>query len=187
MLKDIEIRPVLKDMIIEQNKDLDYRIIDEMTICDGEARVDIAVANGLLYGYEIKSDADTLQRLINQQECYNKTFDRICITVGKKYSDSIAEHIPDWWGIYVAEEDENGNVQLICQRISQDNKEVNSKSLLELLWRDEVYDFLKKNNIEKISGKNRRILRNIIIENFTRQEIKDFTRETIKRREGWRD
>ena len=38
------------------------RIVEEFGIEHGAIRIDIAVVNGLLHGYEIKSDRDTLLR-----------------------------------------------------------------------------------------------------------------------------
>ena len=60
LLKDNDIRVTLIDELNRINAQHDYRIIEELAVCDGEARVDVAVANGRLCGCEIKSDADTL-------------------------------------------------------------------------------------------------------------------------------
>lgn len=65
-----------------------------MAVCDGVSRIDIAVANGNLCGYEIKSDADTSDRLSSQSESYCKTFDKMFIVAGEKYRDAIYEYIP---------------------------------------------------------------------------------------------
>ena len=91
MLKDNDIRVTLIDELNRINAQHDYRIIEELAVCDGEARVDVAVANGRLCGYEIKSDADTLERLALQQKCYDKTFDTVSIVVGEKFKDRIEE------------------------------------------------------------------------------------------------
>jgi hypothetical protein len=50
-------------------------IIDELGLCRGTVRVDIAVVNGVLKGYEIKGDQDTLRRLASQAATYNRIFD----------------------------------------------------------------------------------------------------------------
>jgi hypothetical protein len=39
--------------------DAKLRIIEELGVEHGAARIDIAVINGVLHGYEIKSDRDT--------------------------------------------------------------------------------------------------------------------------------
>ena len=72
MLKDYDIRQALIKQIKKENQrhtDSSFRIIEELSVCDGDARVDIAVANGRLCGYGIKSDFDTFDRLPNQIYC----------------------------------------------------------------------------------------------------------------------
>lgn len=187
MLKDADMRQVLVEKITQRNANLNYRIISEMAICDGRARVDIAVANGKLYGYEIKSDADTLERLATQRECYDKTFDRIIITVGEKYENIIEDYISPWWGIYVVKKTKNGALLIKTKREARNNPGIDVSSLLELLWRDEIEELLRQNGYTGLSKKNRRLLRKLVIERIPQKEIRDYCRETLKYREGWRD
>lgn len=185
MLKDADIRLTLLDELKRINAQHDYRIIEEMAVCDGEARVDVAVANGRLCGYEIKSDADTLDRLAIQQKCYDKTFDTISIVVGEKFKNKIEEYVPAYWGIYVVSECANG-CKIKRKRMAKVNKNIEIAALLELLWKDEIVFLLKKEGVKGISGKNRRILRKIAIENISAAEIRNYTRETLKHRQNWR-
>lgn len=182
MLKDRDIRQVLLNEIVRQNFSHDYRIIEELSVCDGDARVDIAVANGKLYGYEIKSDADTLERLSSQRQYYDQTFDRIVIAVGAKYKDTIKEHIPDYWGIYVIHPNKSSKLSISLQRKPKANPNIDITSLLSLLVKDELYTLLKSRNINGISGKNIRILRSIAIHSFTKTELRNYTREILKHR-----
>ena len=186
MLKDNDMRTTLIDELNKINAKHDYRIVEELAVCDGEARVDVAVANGKLCGYEIKSDADTLERLPLQQKCYDKTFDMVSIVVGEKFKDKIEEYIPEYWGIYIVWEFK-GEYRIRKKRNAKINKNIEAISLLELLWKEELISLLKKAGVKGISGKNRRILRQIILEKFSLKQIRDYTRETIKYRENWRD
>ncbi|MBP3505974.1 MAG: sce7726 family protein [Lachnospiraceae bacterium] len=186
VMKDIDIREPLIKKLIAQNAGHEYRIIPELAVCDGMSRVDVAVANGNLYGYEIKSDADTLDRLESQIMYYNKTFDKVFIVVGSKFEDVIADHVPDWWGIYTARYDKQNNVILKEKKRGRKNREVCAASLLELLWRDEIEKLLRNHGFKALSGKNRRILRKIAEENIPLSVIRDYTRETLKARKEWR-
>ena len=123
MLKDNDIRVTLIDELNRINAQHDYRIIEELAVCDGEARVDVAVANGRLCGYEIKSDADTLERLALQQKCYDKTFDMVSIVVGEKFKDRIEEHVPNYWGIYIVSEF-HGKCKIKRKRTAKINKNI---------------------------------------------------------------
>lgn len=185
MLKDIDMRLVLIDELNRINAQHSYRIIEELAVCDGEARVDVAVANGRLCGYEIKSDADTLERLALQQKCYDKTFDMISIVVGEKFKDEIDKYIPNYWGIYIVSECADG-FRIKRKRAAKLNRNIEVTALLELLWKDEIVFLLKEAGIKGISGKNRRMLRKIAMENISISEIKNYTRETLKYRRNWR-
>ena len=56
-----------------------------------------------LIGLEIKSDADTYERLKRQIRDYNKYCDVNYVVVGKSHEKHVEEHIPSWWGIIVVE------------------------------------------------------------------------------------
>ena len=185
MLKDSDMRLILIDELNRINCQHNYRIIEELAVCDGEARVDVAVANGRLCGYEIKSDADTLDRLALQQKYYDKTFDMVSIVVGEKFKNNIDKYIPDYWGIYIVSEYRD-TCKIKNKRAAKVNKNIEVAALLELLWKDEIVFLLKEAGIKGIAGKNRRILRKMVMENFSVKEIKDYTRETLKYRQNWR-
>jgi len=186
MLKDADIRDSLYKSIESQNSKAVYRIIPEMAICDGLARVDVAVANGRLCGYEIKSDADSLVRLSSQQMYYDRTFDNISIVVGKKFAPYIQEEIPSWWGILIATQKKNGVVTLKKERAAGHNPNVSAEALLDLLWHDEVKELLKASGMKGLSGKNRRILRKLACDCLPFEQVREFTRETLKNRDEWR-
>lgn len=185
MLKDAEMRKQLIKELNRINASHNYRIIEELAVCDGDARVDVAVANGKLCGYEIKSNADTLDRLPLQQKCYDKTFDTVSIVVGEKFEGIIERHIPEYWGVYIIRECRTG-LKLVKKRKAKANRNVEANALLELLWKEEVLTLLKAKEIKGLSGKNRRVLRQMVIDNFSLNSIREYTRETLKYRQNWR-
>ena len=186
VLKDVDIRLAMLSYLLEKHPGNDARIISEFGICDGFSRADIAVADKQLLGYEIKSDADDLARLPFQVDFYSKTFDKASIVVGHQYIESIAKNIPAWWGIYYAERNEDARVTIREVRAPSENRNVDTMALLELLWRDELYVLLKQNGVTGISGKNRRILRQIAVEHLNPDAIKTYVLHTIKTRKNWR-
>src|SRR4029077_13805561 len=60
---------------------------------------DVAVVNGALDGFELKSDRDRLDRLARQSEIYGAVFDRMTLVVGPRHERQAARMIPDWWGL----------------------------------------------------------------------------------------
>ncbi|WP_342045958.1 sce7726 family protein [Bacillus sp. OTU530] len=187
MLTDFDIREKLIERLRKENEDKHYRIIEELAICDGLARADVVVANGVLHGFEIKSDHDSLDRLSNQIPCYDKTFDKITIVVGKKFADKIQEVVPDHWGIEVAYINRFGNISIKRLRGCKVNKKIILTNLLDLLWNPEIKSYLKENKIRGYSNKDRAGLKELAINSIPFKNLRDYTRETLKTRTGWRE
>jgi hypothetical protein len=51
----------------------------------GQVFVDVAVINGEIHGYELKSERDTLERLPRQVEVYSAVLGRATLVVGASY------------------------------------------------------------------------------------------------------
>src|SRR5262245_4058494 len=106
MLKDSDIRSALHQTEIQRllQDDPYSRVVDELGIFEGACRVDVAVINGSLHGYEIKSSADTLERLPAQQSYYNQVFDRITLVADACHIEQAMQIVPPFWGLIVAED-----------------------------------------------------------------------------------
>jgi len=59
----------------------DALLIEEMEVCQGRARVDIAVIADFLIGIEIKGPKDNVSRLPGQVRAYSQCFDRVVLVV----------------------------------------------------------------------------------------------------------
>src|SRR6187402_1509374 len=57
---DPDVRALLREYLEDVHKGSDTRLLEELGLCQGDVRVDVAVVNGELSGYEIKSPSDTL-------------------------------------------------------------------------------------------------------------------------------
>jgi hypothetical protein len=142
---DLNIRCALKEELQSRHaQDKKVRIIDELGISHGSARIDIAVVNGIMHGYEIKSDQDTLQRLPEQMSIFNAVFDKVTLVVGKSHLYDAIKMIPDWWGIVVAKADTNGLVTFNVIREEGKNKDQDMVSIARLLWREEALKVLEE-------------------------------------------
>ena len=126
--------------------DKDVRIIDELGVIHGSARVDMAVVNGIIHGFELKSDLDTLRRLPEQMDAYNSVFDQVTLVVGKNHVHEAIRSVPEWWGVIIAKiSDSNDEINFVPIREAVDNPERNPVSVARLLWRQEALDVLEKN------------------------------------------
>ena len=142
-MNDYQIRAALKrELIARYSNDPDTFIIDELGLRNGAARIDLAVVNSFLHGYELKSDRDTLERLPYQTRIYNAIFDRITLVVGYRHAYEAIKMVPDWWGIRIAEIGLRGAIHFIAVRRAVNNPSPDGLSIAKLLWRDEAIAFL---------------------------------------------
>jgi hypothetical protein len=126
----------------EHDGDEDTRIVEEMGIWNGTVRVDLAVINGELTGYEIKSARDTLTRLASQAALYNSVFDRVFLVAADRHIERANSEIPEWWGIISAISDGNA-VTLRTLRCGEVNPSLDAIQLARLLWREEILSVLE--------------------------------------------
>lgn len=137
-MRDIDIRQALLGRLLQAHKkDNDTKIVQEMGVWAGTVRIDVAVLNGEMSGYELKSDSDTLTRLPLQADLYSKVFDRMTLVVGSKHLDKAVALIPSWWGIISATVSESG-VKLRRVRTSRRNVNHEPYLVAELLRKDEA-------------------------------------------------
>ena len=155
MLKDKDIREPLFDFFDEKFGKV--RIIEEKQIAKSRADV-MLVLEETLVGVEIKSDADTYTRLARQIKDYNKFFDYNYVVVGSSHSKHVDEHIPEYWGIIVATEDEQDiNFQVLREPgiNKRAQKTYKMKRKLSILWRPELARIQEINNMPKYKQKSK--------------------------------
>lgn len=186
--RDSDIRAELHNKIKEIfSYDLDSIVVEEMNLCSGDARIDIAVINGKIHGYEIKSERDTLNRLPNQIDIYNQVMDTVTIVVGRNHLGKVRNMVPNWWGIYTAEMKNNTELKLEIEREPLFNEEVNPYYVAQLLWRDEALEILKEINCAKgVLSKPRDIIWERLVNSLSLEELQKHVRNKLKNRKGWR-
>lgn len=187
-MRDIDIRQELHKNYLSHfyQNDSDSKVIDELGICQGESKVDIAVVNGHMWGWEIKSERDTLERLPSQMGMYNKVFDFITIVTNENHLAKIKDLVPEFWGILCVKKFEN-DFKLENHRSPSKNTLVDPNTLVQLLWKDEALEILEKEGLAKgMKSKSRIHIWNKMAESLTLIEINSYVREYLKKREKWR-
>ena len=185
-MRDSDIRKILRETILKKFiGDSNSIIVDELNIPITKSRIDIAVVNGHLHGFEIKSDRDTLSRLPHQIEGYTKVFDYLTVVTENKHHKKIMELIPDWVGIKVCIETKKSN-KVVTIRKSSINRNKEAFFLAKLLWREEVerilfiqqISFSKKDTLWKLCE--------LLGDNMPITKLSTIVRETLKSRKGWK-
>jgi hypothetical protein len=139
-MRDSDVRAAVRTYLGTQYAS-DSRIVEEMGIWSGSARIDIAVINGELHGFELKSERDTLARLESQAELYSQVFDRLTLVAAKRHVDKAVSKIPRWWGVTSAEF-EGEKIALTPVQTAERNPNVDPLQLARLLWRSEALTVL---------------------------------------------
>jgi hypothetical protein len=165
----------------------DTQIIEELGVQHGTARIDIAVVNGILHGYEIKSDCDTLHRLPEQVEEFNTIFDKITLVVGKRHLYQAMHIIPDWWGVTMAKVDVENRVFFQTIRQAETNQNQKGISIARLLWRSEALTILERQNeATGVRGKPREFVYERLAGVLDTNTLKKQVSLILISREGWR-
>ena len=142
VMHDCDIRDALRDDLRRQyGADPETAIIDELSIQRAGARIDVALVNGVLHGFELKSDRDTLSRLARQAQAYDAVCDHVTLVVGERLVRNAVELVPNWWGVKVARLDSWG-MTFRDLKLSQRNPAPNPIAVAQLLRRDEAHGFL---------------------------------------------
>lgn len=187
---DADIRKILFNSFFKEKdyiEEPDTVVINELDVCAGVSRIDIAVINGKIHGYEIKSKQDNLERLPSQIESYNSVFDTMTIVTYKSHLNKIKTIVPRWWGIkYI--DDKNGNIILKNVRKAKENSNIIIQNVAMLLWKDEMIDLLLNFSDVNASFKNktRYDLSYMIQQYVDSNTVKNYVRNTLKNRENWK-
>ena len=186
-MKDFDIRVALHEKKMRNyKKDPNTLVVDELGLCQGDARIDIAVINGKLHGYEIKSEKDTLDRLPWQCDIYSRVLDTVTMVANDNHIEKIIQIIPEWWGILRVRSLKNEIVFSILRKCKA-NPSVDSFSLAQLLWRNEAFSILDDHDMAKgLKSKPRNVLWKVLAESFPLTQLKSIVRQTIKERGNWR-
>lgn len=109
--------------------------IREFWIPKTRERADLAVINGEMHGFEIKTARDTLKRLPRQVGAYGRVFDRCSAVLAANHLEDALGILPEWWGVLVLESS-GGSVSV--HRKSAPNPSPEAETQVRLLWKDEA-------------------------------------------------
>ncbi|WP_369012402.1 sce7726 family protein [Nocardioides imazamoxiresistens] len=187
-MRDSDVRFALRGRLaLEHQHELDDTLfVEELGLC-GAARVDVAVVNGALSGYELKSARDTLDRLPAQVATYSKVLDYAVLVVAENHLKHARRELRPWWGIQIARE-VDGVVLLTDARVPRQNPRVDAASLVQLLWKDEAVRLLAARGQDKgVRSLPREAAWERLAATVDLDELRAEVRTVLKVRRGWRD
>lgn len=185
-MHDAAIRSALRATLELEHADEEALVLDELGLCRGIARVDMAVVNGTLNGFEIKGDFDRLLRLPGQESIYSRALDFVTAVITDRHLDQVTAIVPAWWGIRRAAE-ENGEVVFATIRQPKRNPCIDPYALAQLLWRDEALQVLEERGLAGgLRSKTRHVLWRRLADELCVNELGAVVRQRLKDRGDWR-
>jgi hypothetical protein len=163
-------------------------VIDELGLAHARSRVDVAVINGCIHGYEIKSAQDSLDRLGGQIAVYRQALQKVTIVAAQRHLRKVMVSVPHWCGLIEVMQGARGGIQLQTIRSARMNPEINPVMVAHLLWRPEVLELLSRIGCapKQLRGP-RKYLYETLCEAMTLREITAAIQEFMVRRQTWRD
>jgi len=185
-MRDKDVRTAVRARLAALHRDHeDTLIVEEMGVWASSVRIDLAVINGELAGFELKSDRDTLDRLPLQARVYSQVFDRLTLVVGSRHLEKAVRLIPDWWEVIVAQSFEDA-IELEVERAGGSNPSLDAFLVANLLWKDEALDVLDQYGLAK-GWRGRRIaeIHRHLSASLPLDLIRTHVRQVLRSRNGW--
>lgn len=165
---DKEMREPLFDFLEEFYGKI--RIFEEKNAGGSRADV-IGVIDGNLLGFEIKSDSDSYTRLKTQTRDYDKFCDINFLVIGKSHEKNADKYIPPYWGIIcISKEKEEIKTEML--QIPGKNPKVSIKKQIEFLWRPELCQIQKWNQLPEYKQKSKQFVQEKILEKVPEEVLK---------------
>jgi hypothetical protein len=184
---DAEVRAILRRLLVRsQSIRTNSLIIEEMGLCQGLARIDLAIISSSIHGFEIKSARDTLDRLEAQIAIYSSVLQRVTIVADAVHMPEVREMVPRWWGLWRISYEQG---RLVSKELRQprNNPRIDPSALVQLLWRDEVIALLdQKKMMTGYRSKPRDVLWDRLIKSVTLTELCCLVARQLKSRPSWR-
>lgn len=156
---------------------------DPESTVDNSFRADLALANGRLVGFEIKSEKDSLKRWVSQMTAYNNVFDEVWLCVHGKHLEGVLKITKKHIGILLIDDYKS----LAVVRHAKANSSNNIYDLSGLLWREELNTLAKLYNIKISSRTTKNEVREILANELPKEIVRDYVLKQIKLRKGYQD
>ena len=165
----------------------DTLVVDELGLVHARGRVDLAVINRHVHGYEIKSAVDSLRRLPGQLEVYRQALQTLTLVVDARHFSTIAETVPEWCGIILVAVGPRGGIRFRRARKSGMNPDVDPFKLAHLLWHGEARTALAERGVSRGDLRApRKDLYRLLVEQVSVRELTCLIRQSMVRRGAWR-
>lgn len=144
-MREAEIKRALTEHLAKVADVDPSHFIEELRLNGGEIRADLVHVQDM-HCYEIKSDFDTLRRLINQGSRYARVFDHITLVMAERHVAKALPLLPPWWGAMLVD---SHTGTLSALREAKSHAGQRADYLTAVLTREEVLQILEESGTVK--------------------------------------
>lgn len=156
--------------------DSDSVLISEMVVANWSRRADIVLANGKLWAFEIKSEADTLVRLKGQLESFSYHFEKLVLVVAERFEQQARSMIGEGVGLWI--EEKNG---ALVERVRPKAMPLEKDAAIRLMTASELRRLLLCNGLTDAKDALRERLE-VLAQGLPASDLANAARDAIKRR-----
>ncbi|MBN3065147.1 sce7726 family protein [Pectobacterium aquaticum] len=180
LLRERDIKIAFIDWLFKKGLLDDAAIINEMVVANWSRRADLAVANGHLQAFEIKSDFDSLKRLDGQLETFTSRFEKVTVVCSPKFTYEVTKKVTPDVGVI---EYLNTNKGIHFKIIQRGRVSIigNKNIYMSFLLKKELQLLLIENGKRFLSESGRETLERIA-EQIPLSKIRKFVLISIKQR-----
>lgn len=136
MLRDKEIRTALVNHLMKRSPK-PARVLEELTIDNGNAIADVVACYREMHCYEIKGQTDNVRRLLAQSEYYSQSFPKLTLVTTENHIKWAEAYAPLHWGLMLAKEQNNRVILSYVRKAGTNSNFCKQKALL-MLWKAEL-------------------------------------------------
>jgi len=183
-LTEVEIRSELLRSLSRSMSDHEHVLLQEVGLLHGSYRADVVLIHERMSGFEIKSAADSLDRLPHQVRAYGAIFDLATAVVTVNHLVRALEILPEWWGVTLATA-KAGTTTLIELREPGQNPSPDPRALAALLWKSEADDLLASSPAHRGAASTRKAAYDTLAATHTWDELRALVSSALRLREDW--
>lgn len=184
---EAEIRGLVHEVVLPTLDAGSGRAIDEFVLSD-LGRIDLAFITDELFGYEFKSDLDTLSRLPRQMDAYGQIFTYCTLVITERHISKARDVLLPGWGLGLVRRTSHGDLTYRQVRGAKPLRRVQKLSLAQLLWRDETLRALEiLGQADGYRSQPRDVLWRHLANVCELPRLQDIVTTTLTERRGWRD
>ena len=166
----------------------DTLVVNELGLAHARSRIDVAVINGVIHGFEIKSTQDGLGRLSDQLAVYGQSLQKLTMVVAPRHLDRVMQMTPPWCGVLEILVGRRGGLTFKSIRRPSRNPELDRFVLAHLLWREEVQGILADRGIRGTALRApRKELYRKLVDLVSEPELTGLIKAAMMQRHTWRD